>query len=106
LPIGFALYQVDTVATPGDSMALMKCVPPYNIMLRNAGANSLQLYTANGSVDTIHNDFLADVGQSPGDPHKSGPQGLTFVVDRNDDRQHHARVRLRDRFETGNGAPI
>ena len=57
---GAFLYEVDTVATTGDSVALPECVQGTAFMLRNAGAGTLDVYgnpTTNqltNALDTIN----------------------------------------------------
>jgi hypothetical protein len=62
LPIGIYLIEVDTVATTGDSVALPQCFQGSSLLLRNAGAGTLDVYgnpsnnplLATAAADTIN----------------------------------------------------
>lgn len=49
-----SLNRVATVATAADSAALPKAIKGSAVIVRNDGANSLNLYAKNGSGDTIN----------------------------------------------------
>ena len=60
LPVGIYYMQVDTVASPGDSVCLPFAVAGTNIQIHNNSANTLNIYglAANnpltGAADTIN----------------------------------------------------
>jgi hypothetical protein len=45
---GAAIYEVDTVATTGDSIALFAAIPGHAIAILNAGASTLDVYAYAG----------------------------------------------------------
>jgi hypothetical protein len=57
---GVALFQISTVATTGDSVALPECVQGTWLMIANAGTGTLDVYGspitngASGTLDTIN----------------------------------------------------